>query len=61
MSALSGLDPFIETFYPDLTVGAIASRRFAPHPVAIAPGTDSIARPEGPRFNSHDREVVVRD
>ena len=40
----------------DLTVGAISSRRFAPHPVAIAPGTDSIARPEGPRFNSHDRE-----
>ena len=27
----SGLDPFIENVYPDLTVGAIAWRRFAPH------------------------------
>jgi hypothetical protein len=27
---LSGLDPFIEDVYPDLTVGAIALRRFAP-------------------------------
>jgi hypothetical protein len=30
MSALSGLDLFIENANPDLTVGAIAVRRFAP-------------------------------
>ena len=37
---------------PDVTVGAIAWRRFAPEPHR---------RPEGALCNSHDRKVVVRD
>ena len=42
VSALSGLNHSLGDRYPDLTVGAITSRRFAPHPVATAPGTDLI-------------------
>ena len=48
----SGLNCLLGDWYPDLTVGAIAWRRFAPEPHH---------RPEGPLCNSHDRKVVVRD
>ena len=36
------IDPFLENVYPDLTVGAITWRRFAPHgdPVVTDSGTN---------------------